>query len=92
MILVLFLFNAPLNDAVIQWTPQTLSVDWSRYWLQWETGHTIATLLTLAAFEAMRATSARATRMTVTFSAARSSYEVVAAKLVFSRGKIGGLR
>lgn len=77
MILVLFLFNAPLNDAVIQWTPQTLSVDWSRYWLQWETGHTIATLL----FEAMRAISARATRMTVTFSATRSSYEVIAAKL-----------
>jgi hypothetical protein len=50
MLLSFFLLNKPVNDALNQWTPQTLPVDWARYRLQWEIGHAVAALLAVAAF------------------------------------------
>jgi hypothetical protein len=53
MILTFFVLNAPVNDAVREWTPQTLPADWGRYRLQWEIGHAIAALLGVVALLAM---------------------------------------
>ena len=52
-ILSFFLLNAPVNEAVNGWTPQTLPADWDRYRRQWEIGHAIAALLSVMALLAM---------------------------------------
>jgi hypothetical protein len=53
MIVSFFLLNAPVNEAVKGWTPQTLPADWGRYRRQWEIGHAIAALLGVMALLAM---------------------------------------
>ena len=45
MIVVFFVFNAPVNRAVDSWTEATLPADWPAYRLQWEAGHALAGLL-----------------------------------------------
>ena len=47
MLLSFFLFNAPVNEAVNKWTPETLPADWASYRLRWETGHALAALFAL---------------------------------------------
>lgn len=47
MLLSFFLFNAPVNEAVNKWTPETLPADWATYRLRWEIGHAIAALAAL---------------------------------------------
>lgn len=50
MVVVFFLFNAPVNAAFAGWTAETLPPDWPDYRLQWELGHAIAFVLALIAF------------------------------------------
>ena len=50
MLLVFFLFNAPVNAALSRWTAQTLPGDWPSYRLRWELGHALACGLGLTAF------------------------------------------
>jgi hypothetical protein len=50
MLLVFFLFNAPVNAAFADWTAETLPADWPDYRRQWELGHAIAFVLALTAF------------------------------------------
>ena len=52
MLLSFFLLNAPVNEAVNQWTPETLPTDWANYRLRWETGHALAALFALLALVA----------------------------------------
>ena len=47
MLLSFFLFNAPVNEAVDKWTPETLPADWATYRLRWEIGHSLAALFAL---------------------------------------------
>jgi hypothetical protein len=47
MLLSFFLLNAPVNEAVNNWTPGALPVDWASYRLQWEIGHALAALFAL---------------------------------------------
>jgi hypothetical protein len=49
MILVFFVFNAPVNAAVSGWTVTTLPADWADFRWKWELGHALAALLALAA-------------------------------------------
>jgi hypothetical protein len=49
MLLSFFLLNAPVNEAVNKWTPETLPTDWANYRLRWETGHALAVLFALLA-------------------------------------------
>lgn len=54
MIAVFFLFNDPVNRAVLQWTsPGMLPANWADYRLKWETGHALAAVLSLIAFAAL---------------------------------------
>lgn len=60
IVVVFFIFNAPLNAAVNRWTSTTLPADWPRYRAQWETGHALAALLSILAFAlVVRACAAR---------------------------------
>src|SRR5258708_25964290 len=49
MVAVFFIFNAPVNAAFSGWTAATMPDDWTRYRTQWETGHALTALLSLAA-------------------------------------------
>jgi len=49
MLIVFFVFNAPVNGAVSGWTSATLPGDWSGYRLRWEIGHAISALLAIVA-------------------------------------------
>jgi uncharacterized membrane protein len=62
MILTFFVLNAPVNEALNGWTPQTLPTDWHRYRIQWEIGHAIAALLGVIALLAMVAAFSRSKR------------------------------
>ena len=42
MLAAFFVFNDPVNRAVLVWTAQTVPQSWPRYRLQWESGHAIA--------------------------------------------------
>jgi hypothetical protein len=53
MIVVFFVFNAPVNKAVRNWTPTTLPSDWPAYRLRWETGHALAAVLAVVGLVAM---------------------------------------
>ena len=65
MILSFFLLNAPVNEALNGWTPQTLPADWDRYRLQWEIGHAIAALFGVIALVAMSMAVSRCARTSV---------------------------
>ncbi len=45
-----FVFNDPVNKAVLGWTVSTLPADWPSYRTRWETGHALAALLSVIAF------------------------------------------
>ena len=49
MVVVFFVFNAPVNAAFNSWTVASLPPDWPRYRAQWETGHALAALLSIVA-------------------------------------------
>lgn len=49
MIVVFFVFNAPVNAAFNSWTAASLPADWPRYRVQWELGHALAALLSAVA-------------------------------------------
>ena len=53
MIGVFFVFNAPVNAAVGGWTVDTLPASWEEYRWQWEAGHALAAVLSLAALFAV---------------------------------------
>lgn len=55
MLLSFFLLNAPVNEAVSQWTPATLPADWPGYRLRWEIGHALAALFALLGLSAVGA-------------------------------------
>lgn len=50
MLAVFFIFNAPVNAALNQWTATTLPADWSADRLQWEVGHALTALLSMIAY------------------------------------------
>jgi hypothetical protein len=52
MMMVSFVFNAPVNAAVDAWMPASLSTDWPSYRLRWEMGHALAALFPLSAIRA----------------------------------------
>jgi hypothetical protein len=45
-----FVFNQPVNEALLGWTPATLPADWSNYRLRWEIGHALTALFSVIAF------------------------------------------
>src|SRR5262249_50463962 len=47
MLVAFFVFNAPVNEALNNWTPATLPPDWTTYRLRWETGHALAALMSV---------------------------------------------
>lgn len=47
-----FIFNAPVNEALNQWTAATLPPDWPAYRRWWETGHALAAALSIGALAA----------------------------------------
>jgi hypothetical protein len=47
LLLSFFLFNAPVNEAVSNWTQETLPPDWAAYRVRWEIGHALAALFAL---------------------------------------------
>jgi hypothetical protein len=47
MLVVFFLLNLPVNEAVNSWTVTTLPPDWPQYRLRWEMGHAIAFVLSI---------------------------------------------
>lgn len=49
MIGVFFVFNAPVNAALNNWTVHTLPADWTSYRLRWEAGHLLSAMLAVAA-------------------------------------------
>ena len=53
MIGIFFVFNAPVNAALVHWTAETLPADWGVYRLRWEAGHALAALLAFAALFAV---------------------------------------
>jgi hypothetical protein len=53
MIATFFVFNAPVNGAVREWTPASLPNDWPAYRLRWEAGHAIAAVLSVAGLIAL---------------------------------------
>lgn len=50
MILYFFLFNAPVNHVLANWTAATLPANWGQYRLKLETEHVLAALFSLIAF------------------------------------------
>jgi len=53
MLVVFFLFNAPVNAAFAQWTPASIPADWPTYRWRWELGHLLSFLLAIAALAAL---------------------------------------
>ena len=53
MIVVFFVFNAPINAAVDAWTPASLPPDWPSYRLRWEIGHALAALFSFVGLIAL---------------------------------------
>jgi hypothetical protein len=53
LLLSFFLLNAPVNEAVKNWTPETLPADWVSYRLRWEIGDALAALFALLGFAAV---------------------------------------
>ena len=49
MLVCFFVFNDPVNKAVIGWTVSTLPADWTDYRARWETGHALAAVLSIVA-------------------------------------------
>lgn len=49
MIAMFFVFNAPVNAALNNWTVHTLPADWTNYRLRWEGGHLLSAMLAVAA-------------------------------------------
>ena len=47
MIIVFFVFNAPVNAAVSSWSAATLPANWADFRWRWELGHALAALLAL---------------------------------------------
>jgi hypothetical protein len=45
MIVVFFIFNAPVNAMTAGWTAETLPPDWQVFRLQWEAGHALSAVL-----------------------------------------------
>jgi hypothetical protein len=45
MIVVFFIFNAPVNAVVAGWTAATLPPDWQAFRLRWEAGHLLSAVL-----------------------------------------------
>ncbi|HWA03877.1 MAG TPA: DUF1772 domain-containing protein [Rhizomicrobium sp.] len=52
MVGAFFIFNAPVNEALNQWTAASLPPDWPAYRRWWETGHAIAAVFAVAALAA----------------------------------------
>ena len=53
MIVAFFAMNAPVNDAVSKWTQATVPLDWTSDRMRWESGHTIAALLSVVSLAAL---------------------------------------
>jgi hypothetical protein len=53
MVMVFFVFNAPVNEALNGWTPATLPSEWGKYRLLWETGHALAALMSVVGLVAL---------------------------------------
>jgi|SRR6185312_11876675 len=53
MLIVFFIFNAPVNAALNGWTATTLPTDWASYRLRWETGHALAAALAVVGLVAL---------------------------------------
>lgn len=53
MLMCFFLFNAPVNAVLNDWTAASLPTDWSDYRLKWETGHALAAFFSIVAFTAL---------------------------------------
>lgn len=47
MLVVFFVFNAPVNEVLNGWTSATLPSDWATYRLRWEAGHALAALMSV---------------------------------------------
>jgi hypothetical protein len=45
MLIVFFVFNAPVNAAVAGWRADTLPADWTWFRAKWEIGHCLAAIL-----------------------------------------------
>jgi len=45
-----FVFNQPVNEALLGWMPATLPADRSNYRLRWEIGHALTALFSVIAF------------------------------------------
>ena len=60
MLVCFFVFNDPVNKAVIGWTVSTLPADWTDYRARWETGHALAAALSMIAFFVLAAARVRA--------------------------------
>jgi uncharacterized membrane protein len=48
-LVIFFIFNAPVNQAVAGWTAASLPADWPAYRLRWEAGHALAALASVIA-------------------------------------------
>jgi hypothetical protein len=48
MLLSFYFLNAPVNEAVSRWTPETMPPNWHNYRLRWEIGHTLSALFALS--------------------------------------------
>jgi hypothetical protein len=53
MLVAFFLFNEPVNVAVLAWTPTSLPTDWTSYRARWEAGHAIAAMLSVMSLAAL---------------------------------------
>jgi hypothetical protein len=49
MIATFLVLNAPVNAALNGWTPSSIPPDWTSWRLQWEIGHALAAILSIAA-------------------------------------------
>jgi hypothetical protein len=45
MLILFFVFNAPVNAAVTGWRSDTLPADWTWFRARWEIGHCLAAIL-----------------------------------------------
>ena len=62
MVVVFFLFNAPVNAAFNSWTVATLRSDWPRCRMQWEIGHALSALLSIIGLVLVARARLKATR------------------------------
>jgi hypothetical protein len=60
MLVCFFVFNDPVNKAVLGWTVSTLPADWPDYRARWEIGHALAAALSVIAFFVLVVARARA--------------------------------